>query len=188
MSNVPIQRPDETEFAPFYAGYVKRIPEGDLLDLLVQQSADIQALLGSLSDADAKFRYGPDKWSIKQVVGHLGDVERIMTYRALCIARGEKGMLPGFDENAYVAAARFDTQPLASLLADWSAVRAATIAFFSGLDAEELARRGNANTYEVTVRALAYIIAGHERHHRAILVERYLGALSHSRQIPVAHE
>ena len=177
MSSVRIQRPGETEYAPYYAGYVARVPEGDVLELLATQAADTQSLVGGLSEAEAGFRYAPDKWSIKQIVGHLGDTERIMTYRAVCIARGEQGMLPGFDENAYVAAANFDARTLPGLLAELQLVRAATVGFFAGLTAEELARRGNANRYDVTVPALAYVIAGHERHHVAILRERYLAAM-----------
>src|SRR4029077_5181557 len=119
-------------------------------------------------------RYAPGKWSIKEVIGHVSDAERVFSHRALRFARGDRTRLPGFDEKAYTPAGRFDARPLPDLAAELDAVRHATIALFAGLDSEALARRGPANNKEVSVRALAYIIAGHERHHVGILRERYL--------------
>lgn len=180
MNPVRIPRPAATEYSPDYADYVRRIADGDVLEMLAQQAESTASLLAPLSDAEAGFRYQPEKWSIRQVVGHLGDTERVLTYRALCFSRGERIGLPGFDEQAYVAGARFDARTMSSLLAELRIVRTATIALFSGLDAEQLARRGMANGANVSVRALAYIVAGHERHHQAILSERYLGMLRRS--------
>ena len=172
-----IARPGEPEYAPYYGRYVALVPDGDLLDTLSRQTDDTADLLRGLTDRDAGFRYDEGKWSIKQVLGHLSDAERVFAYRALRFARGDVTPLPGFDENAFVANARFDSRALADLLAELRAVRAATVALFAGLAPDELARRGVANEKEMSVRAIAYVIAGHERHHGAILRERYLAAL-----------
>lgn len=177
MAHTRLARPNEDEYAPYFHRYIARVPDGDLIEILNEQAADTRAMLGSLSDADARFRYGPDKWSIKEVLGHVTDTERIMTYRALCFARGEQGVLPAFDENAYVAASRFDERNAADQLAELAQVRAATIAFFDGLSQDELMRRGRTSSGEYSVRAMAYIVAGHERHHQQILTERYLSVL-----------
>jgi len=174
MPRARIPRPDDSEYAPYFQQYISKVPDGDLLDLFESQAAETRDLLGPLSDADARFRYGPDKWSVKEVVGHMADTERIMAYRALSFARGEQTVLPAFDENAFVKAARFDSRPFSSLLSELGAVRSATIALFEGLNDDELVRRGRTPSGEYSVRALAYIIAGHERHHQHILRERYM--------------
>ena len=167
-------RPASTEYAPYYDRYIARVPEGDVTATLEAQLAETLALLRTIPEERGTHRYGPDKWSIKEVVGHLADSERIFAYRALRVARGDATPLPGFDENAYVRGARFDAIPLADLAAELEAVRRATLALLRGLDDEALGRRGVANDQEITPRALAYIIAGHERHHVGILRERYL--------------
>ncbi len=174
MTTATIPRPDATEYAPFYGTYVGRVPDGDLLELLERQRRETQNLLAGLSDTQALHRYAPGKWSIKEVVGHLMDSERVFCYRALRFARADEKPLQGFDEKAWVPAGSFDARPLADLAAELDAVRRATIALFRGFDAAALARKGTANNNEVTVRALAWIVAGHERHHVAILRERYL--------------
>lgn len=176
MSTATIARPDAAEYAPFFETYVAQVPAGDVLDTLERQSEELPTLLSGLSERDAEYRYAPGKWSIKEVVGHINDAERIFVYRALCAARGERVELPGFDEEAYVTGARFDRRSLPELLAEFRTVRAATLTFFSGLDEDALARAHVANKKPYTVRALAYIIAGHERHHVRLLRERYLGA------------
>lgn len=177
MPHVRIPRPATDEYAPYFQRYLEKIPDGDLIERLTDQLAETRAMLGSLSDSDARFRYAPDKWSVKEVVGHIADTERIMAYRALCFARGEEGLLPSFDENAYVKASRFDERALGALVAELGTVRASTIAFFDGLTDDELLRRGHVPSGEYTVRALAHIIAGHERHHQQILRGRYLAAI-----------
>jgi N-acetylglutamate synthase-like GNAT family acetyltransferase/uncharacterized damage-inducible protein DinB len=177
MSGTSIERPAADEYAPYFAKYVERIGDGDILEILRRQAGETAALLAALSERDADYRYAEGKWSIKEVVGHVADTERVMVYRAVCFARGEQAPLPGFDENAYVRRARFGSRRLAELVAEFQAVRAATIPFFAGLDAEELRRRGTANDRPYTVRAVAFIVAGHERHHRTILEERYLRGL-----------
>ncbi len=175
MPAVTIARPDATEYAEYFGRYVSKVPDGDVLALLARQIDETTSMLGVLSNEDAEYRYAPGKWSIKEVVGHLADTERIFVYRALCFARREASALPGYDENAYVANTRFDDRPLADLLGELRAVRAATLAFFKGLTGGELDHRGVANSREYTVRSVAYILAGHERHHAEILRERYLG-------------
>jgi hypothetical protein len=173
MSATLIPRPEATEYAPSYGAYVSLVPGGDLLAILEDQGRETQQLLAALPAATALHRYAPGKWSVKEVVGHLSDSERVFSYRALRFARGDAQPLAGFDEQAWVPAAGFDRRPLPDLLAELDAVRRTTIALFRGCDAAALARKGTANNREITVRALAYVIAGHERHHLGILRERY---------------
>jgi uncharacterized damage-inducible protein DinB len=165
--------PDADEYAPFYAGYVAAVPTGDVLATLADQHDATAALLAGLDEPRARHRYAPGKWSVKEMVGHLADTERVFAYRAVCAARGETAALPGFDENAWVAAASFDARPLASLLAELRVVRQATLALYRSLDEAALARRVVANGAPVTARALVWITAGHERHHQNVLRERY---------------
>jgi hypothetical protein len=168
-----IPRPEPSEYAPSYEAYVAKVPQGDLLTVLDQQRRDTQQLLAGLPETKALHRYAPGKWSVKEVVGHLADSERVFSYRALRFARADGLPLQGFDEQAWVPAGRFDARSLTDLAGELAAVRGATIALFRGLDAEALACRGTANNKTVSVRALAWIIAGHERHHVGILHERY---------------
>ena len=175
MMTAAIPRPEPSEYVPYYETYISRVPpKGNLLTVLEDQRRETQQLLAGLSDAKALHRYAPGKWSIKEVVGHLMDTERVFCYRALAFGRADASPLPGFDEKAWAPAGRFDARSLKDLAAELDVVRRATIALFSGLDADALARRGTANNNPITVRALAWIIAGHERHHVAILRERYL--------------
>jgi len=175
VTTATIPRPEPSEYVPYYQTYISKVPpKGDLLTVLEDQRRETQHLLAGLSDAKALHRYAPGKWSIKEVVGHVTDSERVFGYRALVFGRGDENPLPGFDEKAWVPAGRFDARSLTDLAAELDAVRRATIALFSGLNAEALARRGTANNAPISVRALAWIIAGHERHHVAILRERYL--------------
>jgi DinB superfamily len=169
-----IPRPDASEYASHYEGYVSKVPDGNLLEILEDQRQHTQELLAGLTEARGLHRYAPGKWSIKEVIGHVTDAERVFSYRALRFGRGDQTPLPGFDETVYAPAGKFDLRPLPALAADLNAVRLASIALFAGLDAEALARRGMASNHEVSVRALAFIIAGHERHHIGILRERYL--------------
>lgn len=175
---VAIPRPTPDEFAPYYGKYIDQVPEADgegaLAELLTRQISETQALLAGLPEARALYRYASGKWSIKEVVGHLTDAERVFAYRALRFARADETPLASFDENAFVPPGRFDSRPLADLVAELVAVRQATVALLRGLPAEAVARRGTASGKTVSVRALAYIIAGHERHHVQILKERYL--------------
>ena len=171
-----IQRPGADEFAPFYANYVSGVPDGAIVDTLRQQGDALRALLAAVPADRAEHRYAPDKWSVKEVVGHISDTERIFSYRALRISRGDATPLPGFDQDTYVANAKFDRRPLSDLAGEFAAVRSATVALFAAMTDEESRRAGSANSMPVTARALAYIAAGHERHHVRILRERYLPA------------
>ncbi|HVO35178.1 MAG TPA: DinB family protein [Gemmatimonadales bacterium] len=177
MAGITIARPASAEYVPYFARYVDLVPEGDILDLLRRQVDETAALVGTLSDRDADYRYAEGKWSIKEVIGHLADAERIFLYRALCFARGEPKELPGWDENEYVARAAFGARALADLVAELKAARAASVSLYAGLDQEELLRKGTANQRGYSVRAVAYITAGHERHHCDIIRERYLPGL-----------
>jgi hypothetical protein len=167
----------DDEYDPHYAGYVARAKAAvgaDAVAHLAVQRERTAALLAGIPEARAGFRYAPGKWSLREVIGHVADTERIMAYRALRIGRGDPAPLAGFEQDAYVATAGSDARTLADLAEELAAVRGATIALFAHLDDAALARRGIASDKPVSVRALAAIIAGHELHHLAILEERYL--------------
>ena len=149
------------------------MPDGALVAQLERQAADTASVLGALSEEQAAHRYAPDKWSVKEIVGHLADAERIFSYRLLRFARKDETPLPGFDENPYVEAAEFDRRTLADLLAELASVRDATLRLLRGLPTGASARRGVASSGTLSVRALAYVIAGHELHHREVLKTRY---------------
>ena len=168
-----VGRPEPDEMPPHFVGYLKRVPELDPVTACATQIEETLALLHGISETDAMYRYAHGKWSIKEVVGHLTDVERIMAYRALCIARGDTTPLPGFDENAYVPVAKFDTRSLADLVGDLRTARASTLALLRTFDADAWRRRGTASGKPVSVRAIAFMIPGHERHHVEILRTRY---------------
>ncbi len=173
MTTRTVGRPEPDEIPSHYAGYIQRVPELDPVVVLAAQIEETAALLHSLSETDAMHRYAQGKWSVKEVVGHLADVERIMAYRALRIARGDTTPLPGFDENAYVPVAQFDARSVADLVGELRTVRAATLALLRTFDPDAWRRRGTASGKPVSVRALAYMIPGHERHHLEILRTRY---------------
>ena len=174
MTNERIPRPVAGEYAPFYAGYVAEVPDGDVLALLGRQGQETFDLFSALPEDRGAHRYAPEKWTIKDIAGHLADSERIFSYRALRFARGDERPLQGFDENDYVRSAEALRRPLVEIAEELQAVRQATVALFGGLSAEVLTRSGTANDARVSVRALAWIIAGHERHHLRVLHERYL--------------
>ncbi len=174
-----LMRPAETEYASFYAGYVARVPaEADPLALLRTQPAQLRALLASLSDEQAAQAYAPGKWSLKELLLHMADAERVFAYRALRFGRGDAQDLPGFDENTYAAASEANARALADLLAEYDAVRAATLTLLASFGPAQLARGGTANGNFVSVRALLFILAGHELHHLAVMQERYLPVLA----------
>ena len=166
-------RPAETEFAPFYAGYIARVPEMDPLPALEVQPKELHALADRIAPEQELFCYAPGKWSVRQVVGHLIDTERVMGYRAFCIARGEEKPLPGFDETRYVAHADSDDQPVKALAHEFAAVRHANLWALRRWAPEDWDRVGNANGKAISARAIAYVMAGHVRHHLALLRERY---------------
>ncbi|OON69340.1 DinB family protein [Hymenobacter sp. CRA2] len=171
-----IERPAPGSYPAYFDNYLGRV--ADPWPMLGVQPTAVHQLLAGLTDAQAALRYAPGKWSIKQVVLHLADAERIFAYRALCIARGEVQSLPGFDENTYADVSSADERTLASLLTEYAAVRQATLALYQSFTAEQLNRHGQANANPVTVRALLFVTAGHEAHHLHILAERYLPLLT----------
>ena len=172
-ATLAISRPAPDEFFEYYGKYIDLVPGDDARTALRDQIVDTARLLKPLDESKALHRYAPGKWSVKEVVGHLSDSERVFAYRALRMGRGDTTPLSGFDENAYVPTGRFDARPLADILHEFESVRAASLALFRGMDDEALLRRGTANDKSVSVRALAWIIAGHELHHRRLLIERY---------------
>ncbi len=168
----PIALPAADEHAPYYGKYVALIGP-DSLAALETQARTTAALLAATPEERGGFRYAEGKWSVKEVVGHLADAERVFAYRAMRIGRADTTDLAGFDENQYVPAGRFDRRALKDLAAEFAAVRAATLALARSFDAEALLRRGSANGSPVSARALLAIIAGHEAHHVGLLRERY---------------
>jgi uncharacterized damage-inducible protein DinB len=173
-ATMAIAPPETSEYAPYYGRYISLVQSDDILPTLQKQLSVTKALLSSLSEQQANRRYAPDKWSIKQVLGHLIDSERIFAYRALRIARADQIPLEGFEQDDYVRAGNFESRSLSDLLEEYETVRAATVTLFRNLDAAAWSRHGIANNNQVTVRAVAYIIAGHEVHHMQIVTSRYL--------------
>jgi hypothetical protein len=169
-----IHRPDDTEYLSHFGRYINLVPVGDILTTLVRQNEVTMALLRGLSESQGGFRYAPGKWSIKELVAHLSDAERVFADRALRFARADQTPLPGFEENDYVRNGSFDGFHLADIAAGFEDVRRSTVSLFRLMSGEATTRRGKANSAEVSVRALAYIIAGHELHHMNILRTRYL--------------
>jgi len=168
-----IATPGADEYAPYYAKYVSQLTGDDVLALLEAQAVTTARLLGATPESLAGHRYAPEKWSVREVVGHLCDAERVFAYRALRFGRGDETPLQGFEENDYVPAGRFERRSLADVAAEFAAVRLATLALFRSFDAPALLLRGTANDQPVSVRALAAILAGHEFHHVKLLRERY---------------
>ena len=169
-----ITAPDRTEAAEYYFTYINQVPEGDICHILEVQEGETLALLGDISEERSLHRYAPDKWSIREVLGHLNDTERLFVCRAFWFARGFDTPLPSFDQHIAAAAAHADARTWRSHLHEFQSVRAATVSFFQNLPADAWARRGIASDNPFTVRALAYLAAGHVTHHIRILRERYL--------------
>jgi len=167
-------RPAKSEFLPYYERYIALVPDGDVISTLTTQMSETQALLHGLPASVATYRYAPEKWSVNEVIGHLIDSERIFAARALRFARNDPAPLPGFEQDDYVRNSTFDAYPLSELASELEIVRQSTIFLFRHIDEQAWTRRGVANNADVSVRALAYIIAGHELHHREVLRSRYL--------------
>lgn len=167
-------RPGADEFAPFYAGYVQQVPDGDIVEALIGGAEIAAALLGDLPDAIASTAYAPGKWTLKEVALHCTDAERIFSYRALRIARGDTTPLPGWDEQAYAPMSGAAVRTMESILDELHSVREATVTLFSNLPADSWTRRGSANGQVTSVRALAWVTAGHLLHHLGIVQDRYL--------------
>jgi hypothetical protein len=168
-----IPRPEPGEYPAHCERYISLIAGPDILGTLDSQRRQMLLLLSGRDESNGDLRYAPDKWSAKEVLGHVCDTERIFAYRALRIARGDQTPIEGFEQDDYVKNGPFARVPLAEIIEDYIAVRRATLTLLRNLDAAAWARRGIANKNEITVRALAYLIAGHELHHRRILEEKY---------------
>lgn len=166
--------PEATEYAPYYGRYVSLVPEGDILATLAEQLDSAQRILRGIDEERAAHRYAPDKWSIKELLGHIIDTERIFAYRALRFARNDQTELPGFEQDDYIRHAGFADCPFDELVREFELVRGSNLLMLKHLDGEAWHRRGVASNAEVSVRAIAFIMAGHERHHMEILKTRYL--------------
>lgn len=169
----PFPRPARDEAAEYYFTYIDQVPAGDIRAILEEQSANVQTLFAGIDEDRSSYRYGPDKWSIRQVLSHLTDTERVFAMRLLWFARGFEEPLPSFDQNIAMASARADERTWASHVDDFKAVRAATLTLVKNLGDDVWDRRGTASGYSFTVRAMAFIAAGHVAHHARILRERY---------------
>lgn len=174
MANT-VKRPVETEYAPYYDDYIKKVNAVDFFSALDEGLKSISQLVSSLTEEEANYRYEPSKWSIKELLIHLSDTERIFCYRALRFARNDSTELSGFDENEYVPESKAVMRSIADILEEYKAVRLASITLFQHFSDGMLDRKGKANGNIISVRALGYIIAGHEIHHVGVIKERYLG-------------
>jgi hypothetical protein len=172
-----ISRPNPDEYAPYTADYMRLVPDGDILAILAGQLPALDGLLGGLSDEQALGRFAPGEWSIKEVVGHLIDAERIFSYRLLALSRGERANLPGFEQDDYVRAAAFDARSFADLREELRLLRRANLLAYRTITPEVAMRRGTANGHPFSVRALIYLLAGHFDYHLRDLREQYLPAL-----------
>lgn len=166
-------RPGVDEFAPPYAAYVARVPDGDIVETL-RNFGETSRFLRALPDSIGDHAYAEGKWSVKEVIGHMSDSERVFAYRALRFSRGDKIPLEGFDENEFVANSSFSQRTLADLISEFEHLRHSTVLMLDGISEAAMSNRGIANGLEISVRALAFILAGHERHHVEILRTRYL--------------
>lgn len=166
------ERPKTDEYAPHFHGYVSRVQGSDILAILRAQRDEVAAWLAS-AEGKAEHRYAEGKWSVREVIGHVLDGERVFAYRALCIARGERASLPSFDEQEYMQPKPFDGYTLAELAEEWKALRTANLSMLAHLDDAAWRRIGTANGQPTSTRALAFVMAGHPDHHLAVLRERY---------------
>ena len=170
--------PAADEYAPFYAGYVEQVQEGALLPALAAQPAELAALIARVAAAYEHYKYGPEKWTLRQLFGHLVDGERVFGFRAFTFSRGDENPLPSFDENAYVERAGSDAIALSDHVREFTLLRESNLIALRRLDGEQWRRRGIASGKPVSVRALACIMVGHVRHHLAIVRDRYAAALT----------
>lgn len=166
--------PEENEYAPFYRTYVSKIKDDDVIAILEDQMNETNELFRSLSNEQANYRYAEGKWSIKELAGHMADSERVFGYRAMRIGRNDTTELPGFEQDDYVSNGNFETRSIDDITEELLYIRKANLKLYKSFDETELSRTGTANGYTVSVRALIYITAGHERHHLNVINEKYL--------------
>lgn len=174
MTATPAGIPGPEECTPYFAGFLRLVQDPDLVGFLTAQQAELRAFLAGLPEEQGGFRYAPGKWTLKEVIGHLVDTERVFSCRALRFARGDAQPLPGFEQDPWVAAAGFNSRSIASLAAELDAVRSATLRLFEHFDDDAWRRTGIADGVPFSVRALGYFIAAHVEHHRGLIEERYL--------------
>jgi len=167
------ERPDPSDHAPYFGRYIDLVPDGDILDRLTRSVEETAALVAGFGETGARRRYAAGKWSVKEVVGHVIDMERLFVYRAMSFARGDETPQPSVEEDDWAAVSNTDAIPLVDLLDELLAVRRATVAFFGNLDAASLARRGVAGDNPFTVGCLPWLTAGHEIHHAGVIRDRY---------------
>ena len=168
-----VQRPSPQEHAPYYRTYIDLVPAGDLVDILERQMGELRTLIKPVTDAQSLTRYAEDKWSVREVIGHLTDAERVFAYRATAFSRGDPAALPGFDQAEWTPMGGYHERPLADLLDEWEAARRATWWLMRSMPEGALVKRGVASDNEVSVLALLTIIPGHVRYHMTTLVRDY---------------
>lgn len=169
-----LARPNEGEYNPYFAGYIAAVPDGEFIDILKRQTVERLALIEGIREEQGGHRYEECKWSIKEMLGHLNDTERVMSYRLLRSARGDSTNLPGFDQDAYIAPGEFGERSLAHLNAEFKSIRASSLALIESVPTKAWLHQGQSNGHPMSARAFAYVIAGHELHHLNVLKERYL--------------
>ena len=167
-------RPSKGDYSEYYQQYIDQVKGDDIFRILIEQNLESQNILNSFSESKGNYNYAEGKWTVKQIIGHLMDVERIFAYRALCIARGEKQSLPGMDQNLYVANGNFNKRQLFDLNYEYRLLRETNVLLFGSFDKSTLQNRGTASGYEVTVLALMFMTVGHEKHHLKVLTEKYM--------------
>jgi hypothetical protein len=169
-----MQRPRSNEYPSYYNRYINLVEDDDVLAVLEAQKQEMSDLMNGLGEEAAAFRYAPDKWSVKEVIGHAIDVERIFAHRALRFARNDKTPLPEFDQDEYIKHANFDVRTLIDIADEYRAVRESTLSMFYSFAEDFFAREGTASGFKFTVRAVPFIVAGHEHHHQKIIHEKYI--------------
>lgn len=169
-----IRKPETSEYNPFYETYVSKVASDDMLSVLREQLATVSSFFGALTEAQGEHRYAEGKWSIKEALNHINDIERIFSYRAMCIARGETQSLPGMDQDTYQENSGADRRSLTSLVKEFEAIRHATLCLFEHMSDEDGLKVGEASGSKISVRALAALIAGHALHHQQVTQQKYL--------------
>lgn len=169
-----ITKPTDAEYPDFYSGYIALVPDGDVIKFLKKQKRMFIGLIDSIPEEQLLYRYEEGKWTIKQIVGHVIDTERVMAYRALVFSRGERQPIPGFNENEYVERASFNQKNIQDLIKEFAKLRESNLALIQNLNVDMMERKGNANDFFFSVRAIVYIIAGHVEHHINVIKSRYL--------------
>ena len=173
MKKLIITRPEKSEYAPYYDTYVSKVPKGDILQMLRDQMDSTLWMLENLDESKGDYRYAEGKWTVKEVLGHVVDSERLFAYRACCIGRGDKTPLPGYEQDDYVLTGGFNARPIKHLMTEYQGIRTATIAMLEGFPEEAWTRSGTASGNPFTAKALVWIIAGHELHHLIVFKEKY---------------